>query len=161
MSVDKPLQELQQTIADLEVAKKVAAEKAKEKLGPALQQFLKEYPFIKTIAWTQYAPHFNDGDECIFRVNDIYFCTEKLSEYDYEAVENQGFSGGGSFDSSFFKDYHQDMIVAGLTEEIYNQATILSDTLRDAEDLLKEVFGNHVAVLVTSTGIDVQDHEHD
>lgn len=160
MSVDKPLQELQKTIAELEEAKVAAAEKAKEKLAPALQQFLKDYPFIKTIAWTQYAPYFNDGEECIFSVHEIYFCTEEVEEYNYHTVEENGFSAGGTF-TNFNKYGGKEFIAKGLTKEIYDEASNLSNTLEAAEDLLKEVFGNHVAVLVTSKGIDVQDYEHD
>jgi hypothetical protein len=36
-------------------------------------EFFNNTPEIKEIFWTQYTPYFNDGEECTFRVNDIYY----------------------------------------------------------------------------------------
>jgi len=39
-------------------------------LKEALAEFFDKYPEVETVQWTQYAPYFNDGDACVFSVND-------------------------------------------------------------------------------------------
>lgn len=41
-------------------------------IGLELRQFLLDHPDIDKLAWHQYTPYFNDGDECIFRVFDLH-----------------------------------------------------------------------------------------
>jgi hypothetical protein len=36
-------------------------------------QFFKDFPEILSVYWTQYAPHFNDGDACEFSVGDVSY----------------------------------------------------------------------------------------
>lgn len=52
------------------------------------------YPEVTGIAWTQYTPYFNDGEPCVFRAGEPYFCFEgvELSDeeeayYDYSWME--------------------------------------------------------------------------
>src|SRR5690349_7857045 len=49
----------------------LAGELFKEKASGLFEK----YPTLKSFGWAQYTPYFNDGDECIFGVNDenIYF----------------------------------------------------------------------------------------
>ncbi len=61
----------------LQEAKK-AYEDAKEKLGKdAIRALFKDlfaaFPGMTAVEWAQYTPYFNDGDPCIFRLNDPYF----------------------------------------------------------------------------------------
>lgn len=39
--------------------------------------FFRAYPEVKNIFWTQYTPHFMDGDDCVFSVNDIYYTIDR------------------------------------------------------------------------------------
>jgi len=42
--------------------------------------FFRAYPEVKCIYWTQYTPHFNDGEDCVFEVNEIYYALNR--DYD-------------------------------------------------------------------------------
>ena len=35
-----------------------------------LEELQKEFSFVKSFTWTQYTPYFNDGEQCVFLVND-------------------------------------------------------------------------------------------
>ena len=48
-------------------------QKATVKIKEVFKQFWEENPDIKVVVWTQYAPYFNDGDACVFRINDPTF----------------------------------------------------------------------------------------
>lgn len=43
------------------------------KIGASLQALIAKYPLVEAIQWTQYTPGFNDGDPCLFGVNDLHF----------------------------------------------------------------------------------------
>lgn len=42
--------------------------------------FFRAYPQVKSIYWTQYTPHWNDGEDCEFSVNEIYYKLDR--DYD-------------------------------------------------------------------------------
>jgi len=41
-------------------------------LNESFQEFFTANPEFKSVFWTQYTPHFNDGDECFFSVNEVW-----------------------------------------------------------------------------------------
>lgn len=141
------LVELKQAMEKVQEARKQATEQAKATLGPALQQFLKDNPEVKSIVWTQYTPYFNDGDPCVFGISEVYFLKTEIEEFDYnEIVEGD--------EGNTISTYRNETPIGKACKE-------LAQMLNDAEEVLEEVFGDHVRVIVTSKGVDVQDYEHD
>jgi hypothetical protein len=64
-------------------------EKSKELMKEAFRDFLGKYDeVVENIYWTQYTPHFNDGEACEFGVNDVFI----LLKDDEEACEYEGSS---------------------------------------------------------------------
>jgi hypothetical protein len=62
-------------------------EKSKELMKEAFREFLEKYDdVVDNIYWTQYTPHFNDGEACEFGVNDVFI----LLKSDDEACEYEG-----------------------------------------------------------------------
>lgn len=121
-------------------------EKVQKQLKPVLQDFMNSHPNIKAIGWTQYTPYFNDGDECIFRVGDL---VATVSE---------------DYDDSFYGDGWVEVYgdpEEGFTKQDWKDLKELNDTLHGLEDFLKMVFGDHVKVLVTQKGVEVEEYEHD
>ena len=77
------------------------AKKAKAKLKEVLSDFWDKNPAINVIVWTQYAPYFNDGEVCIFSVNEPTFsnCTNPeefntLSWGEYEGYDENVWAFG-------------------------------------------------------------------
>jgi hypothetical protein len=121
----------------------------KEQMSQQFQAELKDifkelfaaYPNVKAIGWTQYTPYFNDGDPCVFSVNDLYVCDEDCSidDHIYE-----------------WKEFWYSENV-----ELYSLIKQTSDILHNAEDILLMMFGDHVKVVATPNGIDVEEYDHD
>jgi len=49
--------------------KKLIVQAAEAELKIAFLEIFKKFPDLKTFAWTQYTPYFNDGEPCYFSVN--------------------------------------------------------------------------------------------
>ena len=97
-----------------------------------------EHPELMNVSWAQYTPYFNDGSECYFSVNDAYIngtdeYGDDNSEYD-ETLETAS---------------------TGARQAVY---AVLGDF--DHEEF-KEIFGDHVKVVVTRDGVSVQPYDHD
>jgi hypothetical protein len=101
MSVD--LEALKTTISNLQALRKTLQEQAQAGLKDAFKQFLVAFPQVKVIVWSQYTPYFNDGEECVFRVNEPIFSpaspdTDADRPYDFEELED---------DLAPFSTYHK------------------------------------------------------
>lgn len=48
-------------------------EKSKKRIGPMFAAFFAKYPIVTQLSWTQYAPHFNDGEACEFSVHEMEY----------------------------------------------------------------------------------------
>lgn len=132
----------------LEEATKAAA----ELLKPALKLFMQEHTDVKAVGWTQYTPHFNDGDVCVFRVSDLYFSMEKVSDagfYDEPWVELD-------------RDYkYQDTDNIVISQKSHSALVKLGKLLSENEDALLAAFGDGVSVVVTAKGVEVEEYDHD
>lgn len=87
MSIETVIQELADFNANY---KKVRADFVKQlepQFAEVFASFFAENPNVGGVQWTQYTPYFNDGDECVFSVNDMYLFPvgmdpDDLSGYD-------------------------------------------------------------------------------
>lgn len=62
-------------------------ENSKELMKEAFRDFFEKYQVVvDNVFWTQYTPHFNDGEACEFGVNDVFI----LLKADEEACEYEG-----------------------------------------------------------------------
>ena len=133
-------------------------QKAKVKLKEVFKQFWEENPDIKVVVWTQYAPYFNDGDACVFRINGPTFsnATDEndigdlhYGEYDGDNKDIWGIGSWGIDRTSKEK--------SGVNSEsvklLYNFLT--SDAM---EDVLKSMFGSDNKIVATREGFAVTDY---
>jgi hypothetical protein len=71
---------LQKTAEEMQAEFKKVASEFQEKMRSMFTDMTKSFfeaaPEIKAVVWSQYTPYFNDGEECIFRINDLNFLTE-------------------------------------------------------------------------------------
>jgi hypothetical protein len=128
-----------------EASEKIAAARAEMKtfaktqgkaaIGAAFRSFFEKYPEVDHIQWTQYTPHFNDGDPCTFRVNDY----DMLRDADGDEICGYGSDGREKEISEAFK-------------EIWGSID---------EDLLEACFGDGVEVTITADNVTVDDYDHD
>lgn len=140
----------------LKAAREATTQEAKAILEPTLKEFLRDHPSVLALAWTQYAPHFNDGDACTFSVHEVrvrMVDTSKNVNDDGEVEEE--------FDpetSSYYVHYVAGYLLKG---KLQSDLRDLNDGLSAIEDSLEQIYGDGVMVVVTRDETFVVEHEHD
>lgn len=146
--------DIKDLVKEMEAFKKEYQKKGQKILQTAFTQFFEENPKIKTITWSQYTPYFNDGDECLFSINEFYCSAKKLTtedisdpydleRYDEEETEEES-TGGYTYDSPERK-----------------KVQAFEKMLSPLEDVFKELFDDHVWVIATEDGFEVNEYSHD
>ena len=126
------------------------------------KQFFDNSPGVTAIHWTQYTPYFNDGDTCVFRVGDVYFTnanSEQMDDVsDWGAYEGEDESVWSETVWGF--TYHTDRHFEGIN---FKEAKQFSDLIEsdDMKEVMEAMFGDHVRVVATRDGFDVQEYHHD
>lgn len=97
-------------------------------------------PLLESVTWEQYAPYFNDGDACVFRVHD--FCS---AQYNGEEVEEPAYSGDS------------------IPKPIAKLLLDLQDSLNGSmEPYMADIFGDDVRITAHRDGrFDIDDCDHD
>ncbi len=160
-----------QTKAAFEAARQKLNEDFKESIKTIFESFFAANPEVYAFAWTQYTPYFNDGEPCEFGVNEIY--AYKDTDAVREALEASDRSiFWGEIDSEDDEDcevntrdqkydsHAKKMVPVKLEQYEHNTADLIR-ALNDFNDEFQYAFGDHVSVVVTRDGIDVEDFDHD
>jgi len=123
---------------------------AKEALFNALKIYFEDYPeFI--ISWTQYTPYFNDGDPCTFSVNSPELF---LNEGDFHYSD--GYKSWNYYKGDFLEN-HPDLGI-----KVWDAWCSLADFLTDIPDeIYEEIFNNHVRVIASKDGLQVEGYDHE
>lgn len=113
---------------------------------------------IKSVGWVQYTPYFNDGDVCTFSVNLDHLFINRNSKDDLPEEED------------YFNEYIYKRI-NGKYEQLPNPnldiecanfiSAVINVVGQVPEEIMKEVFGDHVTVHYTRDGFEVEDYEHE
>jgi len=139
----------EEVVANYEAARKELAKKRNEYLKSAkvlfhraAQELFEANPKLKSFAWTQYTPYFNDGDPTYFSVHSDYPYINDLDTDDYDDVETEA---------------------VGLTSKERDE---LRDKVADFlnnwnQDDMEAFFGDHAKITVTKNKIEVDSYYHD
>jgi len=117
---------------------------------------------IPGIVWTQYTPYYNDGSECVFGVNEpnvIVGDPDNVTDmYDeYNTLELYG-------DFKHISKYYGERLKsANIDAAKYTEIKKLTSWFCSsaAEDLLREMYGDHKMIKVTPDRVVVDEYEHD
>lgn len=153
MSIEK----LSAVSAELAAAKKklqdFAAQQGKEAIGAAFKECFGGSSILSKIVWSQYTPYFNDGEACVFRVNDpsLYSVggSEEYGDDDlYGLVRDTEWTRGrrNELNNKYGKDTIDHLLA------VWSQLD---------EDILEAVFGDHVEITITKDKVSVGDYSHD
>lgn len=177
--------------AKLEEMRKAHMKELQGDFNEIIKLFFEECPKVQAVVWSQYTPYFNDGDECIFRVNEPSFVTKNFdvddlqNPYEYEDDDEYGALKVPSYvatwddeiardtkelnkpnASDWVKGYYPKAIAKleqmkvdfpGYDVKIKAFARLLEEN----EDMLKEVYGDHVAVYLTPGEVIIEEYSHD
>ncbi len=167
------LDNIKAAMVEYQQAKAVVNEKVKANLAKAFVDFFDQNPLIKVIGWAQYTPYFNDGDACVFSVGEVGFGMDDkdIGEDPYEYTKIAKPHEYTLSAAAEGKDYAVEAVAkwealcAEHGEAILNQTDAnckeLSNLLEHIDDQLEEMFGDGVQVVVTRSGIDTEEYEHD
>jgi hypothetical protein len=146
-----------------------------EEITPLFQTVL-DQPEVLRFGWTQYTPYFNDGDPCIFGVNELWAVPVGTSEededeeryhdevtYDKENWGQRPWEWDNPRDWDNRKKVYFDYVGPAGREPAYNALIALNDALQSGEfdDALLNAFGDHAEIVVTADKIIVEQYEHD
>lgn len=126
------IEQIKGEFASFAEKKKVLTNQLKSEFPAILKPLFEKYPAVEKIRWTQYTPYFNDGDECTFSAN----------VWDIAINDDEMYDGA---------------------EENSEAADEFSKALKEIpSEMLKEVFGDHVEVIVHANGtVETEEYEHD
>jgi hypothetical protein len=134
-----------------------------EGLKEYAEEIFKKNPKLKRFSWTQYTPYFNDGSPCEFGINGDYPRVEfegsdGMVDIDWELIKNSGTYQEPKY---YISDTYKDLISLEEAQKI--QADIhdfICDAIYPFENQVQSLLGEG-EVIVTPSGIEVEDYDHD
>lgn len=158
--------------------KKQLQEDGQAALKEAFDDFFSKHPEATSIVWTQYTPYFNDGDTCYFGIHDWElkvdpdFMADDTKETwyaDHEDEDDNEYHYGEADYTYYLKkvsgdSWNKPKNPRELTKE---EASLLKDfnelesSCQDIEDVMQTVLGDHVKVVATKDGFDIDEWSHD
>lgn len=152
----KSLSSINSLVVEYNKTRKEFMEKSQNALKEVFKAFFDQNPDIDQITWNQYTPYFNDGDECIFGVHDMYFtlAKDKVDLSDVRWPDDDGNCHGYSF-----------YVSKGEVDPIKKQRDVFSSFAREINrlpnEVFKDTFGDHVKIVASKNGFDVEEFQHD
>jgi hypothetical protein len=144
------LQRIQQLKAETDKLIKTEGESA---LKEEFARLFAAHPEIGAIRWQQYTPYFNDGDPCSFSVGEFEFQFAEDAEFDPKAYYyNDGIDEDSPWESWVSGSRHDNCPAV--------EAVSSLECLMD-EDILEAVFGDHVEIVASREGFEVEEYDHD
>lgn len=147
-------------------ADKKLLELEKDYFDARAKQIFEDYPFLKSFAWTQYAPYFNDGDPCYFNVhrdilwfNDMNLEYEDYGDYSYEEYM-EGIEKGyiTNFETHKYDTKYKRI---PLDTPGAKAAQAVKQLLSEFDDdQLERMFGEDCKVVVTKNGAEPEGYHH-
>jgi hypothetical protein len=143
---------------------------AQELFKETTKEFFDKNPSVTAVIWNQYTPYFNDGYTCEFSVQEPYFTNTNTDQFEditrwgeYEG-EDEGVWSESDWiftgDGDYVKERRAKMDLTGVdSTSIKKFSSLLQSS--DMEDVMEAMFGDHVRVVATRNGFDIEDCDHD
>lgn len=173
------LDNIKNQIKTIEEQKQTLINELSSKFPTLFTPLFEQAPKLNCFSWRQYTPYFNDGDECVFRVNidDLIINGLDLDEsiaalYLYKTLQNEeDVCINNEISQKLNYTWYKKRLI-GQTGISYNPdydeqtaivVTQIKDVLREISDeFYKELFGDHCTVTVFSDGnIEIEEYDHD
>lgn len=128
--------------------------------------FMKKYPEVQAITWTQYTPYFNDGDACVFGVNDLVIHIKEvvdkyLSDSELADEELKTFDDYIDYTYGWYETADENDDYLNHHENLRNDFLMLRELMHGNDEFALGAFGDHVRVLVTQDNVEVEEYDHD
>lgn len=111
---------------------------------------LKNTPFeILAVKWSQYTPYFNDGEPCIFGVNDLRVLIDGIPK------------DAGDYEDGWIDIWDMTRLNVGKPEEIDDLKLIFKSVCDGDEDLFYDAFGDHAEIIYNFKKFEINSYEHE
>lgn len=135
-------------------------ENFQEKIKVAFKEELNSLTFpdrINSVGWTQYTPYFNDGGACEFSVYSdyLYINGTNNEEEDDEDFYSETIYTQVNGKYVRIPNPNYDKECGDFIKNVQNAVSQIP------EEMMKDMFGDHVQVSFTRAGFEVEDYEHD
>ena len=151
--------------------KRTFQQKATELFKEVTKEFFDKNPGVTAIKWTQYTPYFADGDPCVFGVNEPTFTNAPLEELEevspwgeYEGEDESIWAAEAytlNSTNNYYKEQQEQIAQSGGVD--IESCSFISKTIcsSEMEDVMYDMFGDHVVVTATREGFEVDEYDHD
>lgn len=133
-----------------------------KKIVKELRKLIESSDGIEAIRWTQYTPHFMDGEPCYFRVNELQF--KFTSDIVPSPSDNESDQYYASWQiRKLFRDI-KDIVNHERIDELEAMTLAINEIQHNLWNLapsLKECFGDHAMIVLTKSGLDITRYNHD
>lgn len=183
-------QKIQKNRRDAEKAKGTISRNGQKLFGEGVREIFKKFKDLESFSWTEYTPHWNDGDACEFNVHIDSLAINEECDGDYDEVEGV-WSLEKIRDLLMDRENEEARIVREIKEikeskkdewrisgleqdlksvrtrdikEVENKWRIkksITELLEGIEDSVFEDMFGEGKVVVTRAGATVEDYEHD
>lgn len=117
------------------------------------KSFFEANPNVTEVAWSQYTPYFNDGDECVFSRHDFSVAGDLSNDLKKSDSNYADYDIGG-------KEYYSEWSMSDRSP-LKKSLKELERTFSGTDDVFRAAFGDHVEVVATRTGFKVEECEHE
>lgn len=149
-------------------AQEEASRVAKDAFHEGAKDVFEKYgDIVGGFGWSQYTPYFNDGDPCEFDVNEVVLWAPSTDPYEVDMwVGDEAFSNYGSDSKAvetIWSGRGSSCVPNPNYDPYYAEAKnyVQGFMAGWSQDTLKQLFGDHVQVRVTPSGVDVDKYEHE
>ncbi len=176
------LKELKDKTAEINQIKSNLVKELQPKFKDLFMPLFDKYSDLIGVRWTQYTPYFNDGEECIFSVGDLCI-KHNFVDGDYEEEDEAGNtlplkwtdgspstwiydkSGRHYNDSDYVlrrenntKNFGSEEAFLAFVQDLRDVSKSIQDI---PDDVMQDLFGNHVKITVDRNGLTVDEYDHD
>lgn len=164
------IEALKEFKAKREALDKELADNGKRLFSEASAEIFAAHPVLVSFAWTEYAPHWNDGEPCEFSAHteDVYLKTSNESAVantdgvDEDEDEEDEDGEEETFSRYDFEEgpYNNKTVKANLTPREAAGKAVIEFLENFDDDSLETMFGDG-KVVVTKGGVEVEEYDHD
>ncbi len=158
--------EVKDFIKQLVDSKKKFAEEGKKVIKLALAEAFAKNPKLRVISWIQFTPYWNDGEECIFSVQDPEFTNGTAEDLegdgDWEDADEEEVKDSDiwTITASDLRGNHKKL--QGIDDEKSIKLVDELITHGEMSDIMQDIFDDHARIFAFRSGkIEVQEYEHE
>lgn len=157
-------------IVELNEQKQKFQKRARTVFSEEFKSFFERFPEVREIVWTQYTPYFNDGDPCTFGVSEPCAKMAPDATLEPDVVEDLKERNDNDCDNCVITTIRDNTCskwrpaMRSRTQresDLIDAFEQLSSLVQGMDDLMQDMFGDHIIVRASSNGFDVEEYDHD